>query len=215
MEPVRLVRNNPLAFVDPDGRELRLAVFNSSQYSKETVRKATAIVVGRFQAAGLQNVTADVRQGIPSSGDHLRQGLVGIGALLSGSQHSHMVEVRPGRNGKGIANSAIKPGEAGRNFTGSSAIDASHVAAKTDDQNEAAVALANLMPHEIAHDVFQAHSNSLDNVMYRYAGPDWLLKPDVSFSPAQAEGLRKRFNTEEEQREWEKQQKEKGMGQCK
>jgi RHS repeat-associated protein len=202
------VRGNPLVFVDPDGRELRLAVFNSSRYSRETIQRASNIVAGRFAAAGVQNVTVDLRQGVPTAGDHLRQSIVGAAAFITGSQHSHMAEVRPAAEGQGLANSAIKAGEAGRNFGGSSAVDASKVGAKTDDPDKAALGLANLMTHEIAHDAFVAHSDSPDNAMYGSASDEWLFNPNVGFSPSQANILRRRLNTEKEQEEWEMQHKE-------
>jgi len=203
------VRNNPMIHVDPDGRELRLAVYNSSQYSREAVQRAANIVVSRLRSAGVQNVSSEVRQGVPSAGDQARQGLVGLLGFVTGSQHSHMAEVRSSRKGEGLLNSGIKEGEAGRNFNGSSAVDASQVQRKAGDEDKAVVGLANLMTHELGHDVFVGHSESPDNAMFGSASADWLFNPNLTFSRKQASALRKRFNTEEEERQAEKEKERK------
>ncbi len=198
------VRNNPMIYIDPDGRELRLAVYNSSQYSRDTVQRAANIVVARLKSAGVQNVSFEVRQGVPSASDQARQGLVGLLGFVTGSQHSHLAEVRSSRKGEGLLNSGIKEGEAGRNFNASSAVDASQVQQKAGDEDKAVVGLANLMTHELGHDVFVGHSESPDNAMFGSASVDWLFNPNLTFSQKQATALRKRFNTQEEQRQAER-----------
>ena len=66
--------------------------------------------------------------------------------------------------------------------------------------------LANLMTHELGHEVFVGHSESPDNAMFGSASANWLFNPNLKFSQKQAAALRQRFNTEEEQRQAERDQ---------
>lgn len=62
------VRNNPLIFVDPDGRELKMVVFleggkGNDTYTKNGVMRAANAI----HTAGVKNVTVEFRSGKPDS----------------------------------------------------------------------------------------------------------------------------------------------------
>lgn len=187
------VRNNPLAYVDPDGRELKLVIYNSSSLSEQSAARVGERIATKFREAGVKNVTVDLREGRPGFLQVVRFQSLPI-------PHSHLLELRNARTG----NPALRKGDVGRNWRGHSAVDGSHPVFDLP-QLEKEVALANVSTHEVAHDVFIFHEKGRWNIMRGGAARDkeWLLNPDLNFTAKQAERLRRTYN------KWNEVEKEK------
>ena len=202
------VRNNPLGFVDPDGRELRIAIFNSSRYSQSTVTQAGDHIARKYREAGVKNVSVVVLDGRPGLADYLKAALTGAAGFVTGKQHSHMLEIRPDKQGSGAGSQAIPKQEAGHNFGGNSALDARQVSVNASTDKEAALGLGNIGAHEIAHDVSPFHSDAgPTDIMQPAAGLDFMFNSSLQFTPKWQRALQRRFNTSEEQKVLEKDKK--------
>jgi RHS repeat-associated protein len=180
-------RNNPLKYIDPDGHELKVALRNSSRYSNEVMRHAAEHMAAKFQAAGVKVVTIEIESGRVGAGENLISGFTGTDYL----------EVRGDRSGAGFLGTDIPGQERGHNFNllgGLEAVDTSGIAKLTDDPEHAAVGIANLASHEIAHDVEVGHPD--DRVMSPPNGandPKWLFQEN-QFGPKMQKGLQEKFN---------------------
>ncbi|MBI4905289.1 MAG: RHS repeat-associated core domain-containing protein [Acidobacteria bacterium] len=176
-------RNNPLKYVDPDGRELKFAIYNSGLPTNVATRAADTMAM-KFRQAGVKNVTYELRSGSPSFLETARYQLLP-------TPHSHMFEMRPSRAGE----PAIRAGEGGHNWGGQSAVDTSVVTTKTKDEGQIATGVANMGTHEVAHDVL-GHVDSPTNIMNSTgaADPNWLANPNLTFTPAQAQALQQKYN---------------------
>lgn len=180
------VRNNPGKYVDPDGRELKLAIYNSSGLSSETATRIANRIAGMYRSAGVKNVKYTLHEGAPSA---FRSMLYGLGP----TPHSHLLEIRPNRAG----NPAIRSGEGGHNwdFGGHSAVDASVVTQKAKNPTQVEVGLANIAAHEIGHDRL-GHIDSPTNIMNSTGAsePNWLFNPNLTFSATQSQILQNQYN---------------------
>jgi RHS repeat-associated protein len=54
------VRNNPLVAIDPDGKELKLIIVNSSKYNDATMQRVGNQIAGSLSKAGVLNVTVEI-----------------------------------------------------------------------------------------------------------------------------------------------------------
>ncbi|MCZ2074053.1 MAG: RHS repeat-associated core domain-containing protein [Bryobacterales bacterium] len=180
------VRNNPLMYVDPDGKELKLAIYNSSGLARNVATRVADRVAGMYRAAGVKNVTYTLHEGRPSAATAMMYG-------LGPTPHSHLLEIRPSRAGS----PAIRSGEGGHNwdFGGHSAVDASVVTNKSKSLTQLEVGLANVATHEIGHDRL-GHVDSPTNIMNSTgaADPNWLFNPNLMFTPPQAQILQNQYN---------------------
>jgi RHS repeat-associated protein len=179
-------RNNPLKYFDPDGKELKLAIYNSSPLTRSEVARVADRIVGILhQTAGLKNVTYELHQGQPS-------GLTSAAYELLPTPHSHLLEIRQNREG----GPAIPAGEGGHNWEmgGHSAVDASVIEGKAKDSTQLEVGLANVGTHELLHDRL-GHVDSSTNVMNpSEEDPNWLFNPNLQLTPAQIQTLQKQYN---------------------
>jgi RHS repeat-associated protein len=176
-------RNNPLKYVDPDGRELKLAIYNSGVPTSAATRAADTIAA-KFRQAGVKNVTYDLTSGSPSFWQTFRYQILP-------TPNSHLFEMRAGRAG----DPAIRAGEGGHNWGGQSAVDTSVVTSKTRDEGQVATGVANMGTHEVAHDVL-GHVDSPTNIMHSSgaADPNWLANPNLVSTPEQARALQQKYN---------------------
>ena len=76
------VRNNPMVHVDPDGQELHLVIYNSSGIDKQLMTRVAIGIASKYKAAGVKNVSYEIRQGKPSD-------LTQAAAELLPTPHSH------------------------------------------------------------------------------------------------------------------------------
>ena len=201
-------RNNPLNYVDENGRELKIAIYNNSGFNRPSAERAGQHIVRKFEQAGVKNVTFEVRSGAPGLGAVAGAFIRSVGSFITGKQHSATLDLRSSHvSANGYAHD-ITPGRTGENESGIAAVDTSRVpqpAPGLVGPPDPAVEIGNLGAHEIAHDVFVGHPDDgdLTNIMHPSADPEVVTNPNLNFSPAQAEALRRRFNTEEEQRQME------------
>jgi RHS repeat-associated protein len=183
------VRNNPLMYVDPDGGELRIAIRDDSRFSIDVTRRAAERMAGTFRAAGVRVVSIEIQRGRVGLGENLTSGFTG----------PHYLEVRKDRAGSGglFGTPNIQQGERGHNFNvlgGLSAIDTSVIGRQAQNAEQAAIGIANLGGHEVAHDVTPFHVSG-DAVMDAAADdPNWLFNPGLEFGPAMQKALQKKYN---------------------
>lgn len=179
-------RNNPLKYVDPDGRELKLAIYNSSSLPRSDAARVADRIVANISGYGVKNVTYELHQGSPS-------GLKAAMYELSPTPHSHLLEIRPSREGS----PTIRSGEGGHNWDagGHSAVDASVVLDKASRPTEVEVGLSNVATHEILHDRL-GHSSDPANIMNGggAADPNWLFTPNPTATPPQQKALQNQYN---------------------
>jgi RHS repeat-associated protein len=190
------VRNNPLKYIDPNGRELRLAVFNSSSLKPEQVAIVMGMVREKFEGAGVLNVTVEPRGEGMSTVDNI---LGFTGLLLS---HTRVVDLRPDREpasrllGERIDDTEV--GHAQGRIAAVSVGDMPSVADETSDQT--LTAIANLVTHELGHTLLGlAHEDertAVQSVM-RDAGvahQDWRYSKRLVWTPEQIRRLRAILN---------------------
>jgi RHS repeat-associated protein len=79
------VRNNPLLYIDPDGEELKLYIFNNSGYSDAVMAKVGHQMAKKFSTAGVKNVSYTV---VHNAKDFKNDG------------HSKFIEFTSGKSGK-------------------------------------------------------------------------------------------------------------------
>jgi hypothetical protein len=176
-------RNNPLKFIDPDGRELKLAIYNSGLPANVGMRVADMIAM-KYRQAGVKNVTYELRTGSPSLWETFRYQILP-------TPHSHLFEMRSNR----VGDPTIRPGEAGHDWGGQSAVDTSVVTSKTKDEEQIVTGVANIGAHEIAHDVL-GHVDRPTDIMNPTgaADPSWLANPNLTFTPEQVRALQRKYN---------------------
>jgi RHS repeat-associated protein len=134
-------RNNPLLFVDPDGRELTIYVLNHSSYSNKVARQIGEKAAGRFSEAHVKNVTVKVVGEMPKG--------------ISGDSHAVVSELV----NRGTANNAVegdvgilRPYTVGHNFgDGKSAVDVNYHYAPGQSVGEVINNAGSDVQHEIAH----------------------------------------------------------------
>jgi RHS repeat-associated protein len=183
------VRNNPFQFVDPNGEELKFALWNNAGLSHEGAEHVAKTIANNFNNAGVA-VSYEVHDGSPGL-------LRAINAQLNPLSSTHVFEIRDGKEGS--PNIAGEDG--GKNWGGQSAIDASVVQGKANgDDANFLLGLANAGTHEIAHDVLghisddapAAGSNFMNGTSE--GAPSWLFNPNLSFTPGQSSALQGKFN---------------------
>lgn len=76
-------RNNPLMYVDPDGRELKIAIRNDSRYSNEVVRHAAEHMANTYRLAGVKVVTIEIQRGRVSDTENFVSGFTSTDYLGS------------------------------------------------------------------------------------------------------------------------------------
>ena len=182
------VRNNPMVHVDPDGQELHLVIYNSSGIDKQLMTRVAIGIASKYKAAGVKNVSYEIRQGKPSD-------LTQAAAELLPTPHSHLLEIRKDKEGS----PTIPNGEGGHNwdFGGHSAVDASAVSDKGPKSDTDLVnGLVNVGSHESGHDVL-GHQGGDNDIMNGSgeADPNWLFNPNLQFSPGEANALQNKYNS--------------------
>jgi RHS repeat-associated protein len=182
------VRNNPMVHVDPDGQELHLVIYNSSGIDKQLMTRVAIGIASKYQAAGVKNVSYEIRQGKPGV-------LTQAAAELLPTPHSHLLEIRKDKEGS----PTIPNGEGGHNwdFGGHSAVDASAVSEKGPKSDTDLVnGLVNVGTHESGHDVL-GHQGGDNDIMNGSgeADPNWLFNPNLQFSPGEANALQNKYNS--------------------
>jgi RHS repeat-associated protein len=184
-------RNNPLTYVDPDGKELKLAVYYQG-VSPQVADRASRLMVGKLQGAGVKNVTYELHAGQPGAATIL-------GQIVPG--HTHVLEFRNGTDAPNWAGQSIQPGYAGQNFgKGNSAVDITSVQSRTGNDAQFAQGLANEGAHEVSHDAISpfyhlTHPDATDLENPTGAGDsNWLKNPNLNFSEDAAAALRNTFN---------------------
>jgi RHS repeat-associated protein len=186
-------KNNPLAFIDPDGREVRVVLHNSSNFSNQQLRQAARHIATVFQDAGVKVVRIQVRTGVVD-------GLTGAlsTSLFGGTHHQDVRQNQVGQVGW-TTSPPIPSGNSGHNFNatgGLSAIDTSIVQRQAKTPADVSTGIANLAVHEIAHDV-TGPKHPADPVMTPPNGasdPAWLFDPSVRFGPTVGQALRQKYN---------------------
>ncbi len=180
-------RNNPLKYVDPDGQELKLAIYNSSSLPRSAAARVADRIANILRGAGLKNVTYEVHQGRPGAAT------VGIYELTP-TPHSHLLEIRPSRAGS----PEIRTTEGGHNwdFGGHSAIDVSAVSGKVSTPTELETGLSNMGTHEILHDRLGHVDDDPSNIMNGNGAEssNWLKNPNLTITPGQAKVLQDQYN---------------------
>jgi RHS repeat-associated protein len=186
-------RNNPLKYIDPDGRELKLAIYYQG-ISSSVANSAAQGMVTKFQHAGVKNVSYELHAGSPGA-------LTTLGYSVLPTPHSHLLEFRNGRETSTWVGQSIQPGNGGQNFGGNSAVDVTSVQRKTKSDTALSQGLANEGAHEVAHDTVDpmyhlTHPDSTDLMQKDGAAdPNWLKDPTREFSPDVAAALRGKYNT--------------------
>ena len=180
--------NNPIVYVDPNGRELHLVIYNSSGLSEQTATRVAIGIAAKYEKAGVKNVSFEVKKGTPGALTEARYEMLP-------TPHSHLLEIRP--TGQGSPN--IPQGEGGHNWDlgGHSALDVSAVNAKGPKSDDDLVTgLINVGSHESGHDVLghQGGSNDIMNGEGE-ADPNWLFNPNLQFSPDEAKALQDKYNS--------------------
>jgi RHS repeat-associated protein len=183
------VRNNPLKYVDEQGRELKLAIYNTSSLSQQVVTRVAERVAGEFREAGVKNVTFEITNGSPGAGATINQ------QLNPFTSHSEILELRKSDASTTWAGSAIPPGEGGHNNNGDAAVNTSVVTSKTADEDQTVIGVANISTHELSHEAL-GHKDTPDNIMNSEgaADPKWIFNPDLSFTPGQQQLLQQKYN---------------------
>jgi RHS repeat-associated protein len=178
------VRNNPLRYVDPDGRELAIAIYYSG-LTRQTAQAVATMVTQNFTEAGVKNVTFELTEGSPSL-------LTTILYVLP--TDSHLLTLRADYEGR----PSVPDTKAGDNWGGRSAVVASWVRQRTDDPDQFILGLANLATHEVAHDALpglQFHTLTHDFMKDGGAREDrWLFDPNLGFTADQAKRLQRKHN---------------------
>src|ERR1700687_1328833 len=191
-------RNSTTVFVDPDGRELKLAIYYQG-ISESVAARVGRLASDKFSKAGVKNVSYELHAGHPSSLTILSYGVPGA----IGFSNSSVLELRQGPDATGnLLGSSIPPLNAGQNWHGYSAVDVNWVSSKTSNDAQLAQGLANEGAHEVAHDEITGHPDkpNSDELMNSEGASDsnWLTNPNLSFSPSESELLRNRYNGKDE-----------------
>jgi RHS repeat-associated protein len=184
-------RNNPLTYVDPDGKELTLAIYYQG-VSEAVAGRAAGLMAAKFRDAGVKNVTYQLHAGQPSTATTL-------GQIVPG--HTHVLEFRNGTDAPNSAGQSITQGFAGQNFgKGNSAVDVTSVQSRTGNDAQLAQGLANEGAHEVSHDAINpfyhlTHPDATDLENPTGAGdPNWLKNPNLNFSGDVDAALQNTFN---------------------
>ena len=178
------VRNNPLRYVDPDGRELKLAIYHGTLPAK-TAQGTAEQIAANLTRAGVKNVTFELKAGSPGMLEVLRYGLLP-------TPHSHLLDLRDDRKGS----PSIRSQEAGHNWDlgGHSAVATSVVKARTTAEEQLITGISNLATHEVAHDAL-GHTDTHDFMKAGGAASDnWLFDTKLAFTPSQAQRLQREYN---------------------
>jgi uncharacterized protein RhaS with RHS repeats len=184
-------RNNPLTYVDPDGKELTLAIYYQG-VSEQVAGRAAGLIAAKLRDVGVKNVTYQLHAGQPGAATTL-------GQIAPG--HTHLLEFRKGTDAPNWAGQSIQPGYAGQNFgKGNSAVDVTSVQSKTGNDAQLAQGLANEGAHEVSHDAINpfyhlTHPDATDLENPTGAGdPNWLKNPNLNFSRDVGTALQNTFN---------------------
>jgi RHS repeat-associated protein len=183
------VRNNPLRFVDPDGRELKLAVHYVG-VPRDTAIAVVNTLVKNLTGAGVKNVSFELKKGPPNL-------LTLLSYELLPTPHSHLLEIRADRSGR----PKIRSQEAGHNwdFGGHSAVATSAVRARARSSEDLVTGVSNVATHEVAHDALE-HSSSHDFMKGEGASSDrWLFDRTLGFSERQSRRLQEKYNRPDDQ----------------
>ena len=173
-------RNNPLKYIDSNGRELSLAIY-SGTLPQNVATAAANIMVDKLRNAGVMNVTYTLYSGSPGGWEVFRWQVLP-------TPHSMLLELRPNKEG----DPTIPSDESGHNWAGQAAVDTSLVASQTNDPAQEATGIANLGAHEIGHEVSVFHPEG-DPIMDRAATQN-LFNPGLNFGPTMKKALRKKYN---------------------
>ena len=181
-------RNSPLIYVDPDGKELRIAIYYKN-VDEALARRVGSLISGKFEKAGVKNVSVELHKGSPNS-------LTVLDYSLPGTQ-STMLELRKGKDTTSILGSSIPESEGGHNWGGYSAIDVNSVRSATSSDSQLAQGLANEGTHEIAHDELPHADNPGSHEFMTGNGasdPQWLKDQNLTFSEHEAQVLQNSYN---------------------
>ena len=178
------VRNNPLRYVDPDGRELAIAIYYSGM-TRQTAQAVATMVTQNLTDAGVKNVTFELTEGAPSVLTRVLYGYLP-------TPDSHLLELRADREGS----PRIRDKDAGHNWPGRAAVATSVVGERTDDPDKFITGVANLATHEVAHEAMPIYISVAHDFM-KEGGAErdsWLFDRNLAFTAAQAKRLQNRFN---------------------
>ena len=192
------VRNNPIIAVDPDGRELRIVILNTGGYDANTSDHIARFVQGKFQSAGVLNVSYEVLNA-PSFLQILK-------AHLFTGPHTKVVELAKGpgkeegfvhldsHNGRtDLGDNLVTTREDGSHRQGDESVVNAGAADATSGAGAGNVtAIGNTATHEVAHDVLDHDEKS--QIMNPSDTPKALNNPNRAFSPEESKKLREAYN---------------------
>jgi RHS repeat-associated protein len=179
--------NNPFRYVDPDGRELKLIVYNSSGLSKDAASRVSASIADKFRDAGVKHVTFEIRAGQPSNLETMRY-------QTWAPTHEHLVELRSGAAGQ----PRLRDGLSGLNIVGQAMVNGAEIA-RVAGRDALETGLANSAAHEVGHRTLN-HQDGAMNMMRPDGASDqkWLANRDLRFTPEQSKALQRRYNKPDE-----------------
>src|SRR5690348_4941772 len=122
-------RNSPLKYVDPDGHELKLAIY-SGKLPPNVAKASADYMVSKLQTAGVKNVSYEMKSGSPRGWEVFKYQMLP-------TQHSELVEMRPSKSGQ----PAFPPLEGGHNWGGPTAVDTSVITSQTNDPATQAIGI--------------------------------------------------------------------------
>jgi RHS repeat-associated protein len=176
------VRNNPLLFFDPDGRELKIYILNNSGYSNSVAKQIGEKAADRFREAGVKNVSTRVVNELPASKGELQKAPNTATVELIGN--GNVNSVREGETG------TLGVGVIGENFgnKGVSLVDANARSEPGQSVEDVVSEAGSDVAHEVAHEYLE-HSADPANPMYPSGEA-----VDAPFSPDQAQKLQQQLN---------------------
>jgi len=192
------VRNNPLIAIDPDGRELKIVVLNTGGYNATTSDHVAKFVQGKFQNAGVLNVTYQVING-PSFWQTLKADLFSgahtkVMELAKGpGQEKGDVKIGSSNGHPDIGDNVVTTQQDGSGRHGNeSVVNGGAVDAAAGQGEGNVTALGNTATHEVAHDVLDHNDSS--PIMNPSDTPQQLNDPNRTFTPQESQKLKDAYN---------------------
>ena len=180
------VRNSPLRYVDPDGRELKLRIYHGSLPPAVAQRVASQIAVNVGARGGIKNLTYDLRPGAPD--------LLEIRTYEVGLRDGILLDIRDTREGFPVIGST----EVGHTWGEFSAVATSTVEKKARNEDELVQGLANIATHELAHAVLGSIIDTENDRSFLRGGghgrPGWLFNPGLAYTPEERRRLQSHLN---------------------